>query len=177
MILKKEFYFIRHGQTEHNIAAFKVDHDDISLNATGLRQAQAIEPIISSLPIKSICFSPLKRAKETKDIISVNIHAPHYEIPELGECSRLIWDDMTKLGTNAIDAPLPHVREFLKRTLSGINQALSLDGPVLVVAHGGIHWALSCLTQVKDHTWIIDNCVPVHFSLGPDGGWQARKLI
>ena len=60
IIHKKEFYFIRHGQTDDNIFHCKVDHDDVSLNTTGFQQAQNIEPIIANLPIQSICFSPLK---------------------------------------------------------------------------------------------------------------------
>lgn len=61
MILQKEFYFIRHGQTDHNKSAPKIDHEDISLNDIGWQQANEIESIIAALPIKTICFSPLKR--------------------------------------------------------------------------------------------------------------------
>lgn len=63
MIHKKEFYFIRHGQTDNNVSVDKVDHADVSLNAVGLKQAEDLEPIIARLPIKSVCYSPMKRAK------------------------------------------------------------------------------------------------------------------
>ena len=38
MILKKEFYFVRHGQTDYNISKDRKDLDhpfDITLNDTG----------------------------------------------------------------------------------------------------------------------------------------------
>jgi len=28
-----------------------------------------------------------------------------------------------------------------------------------------------------EHEWSIGNCVPVHFSFGKDGKWQAKKLM
>ena len=58
MILHKEFYFVRHGQTDHNLleGRDKGDHpDDISLNETGKNQAKFIHSIISTLPIKTVC--------------------------------------------------------------------------------------------------------------------------
>ena len=142
----------------------------------GFNQAQAVEPIIARLPIYSVCCSPLKRAKETKDIICTNIQAAHYELPELGECTLQIWNDMTLSGVNAFNCSHAHVKEFMQRTLVGINHSLSYEGPVLIVAHGGIHWALCCLMEIADHEWIIDNCLPVHFYTDNSGQWKARKL-
>lgn len=57
MILKKEFYFVRHGQTDYNIAKHKKDLDhpiDIPLNDTGRTQAKLIEPLVAVLPIQTI---------------------------------------------------------------------------------------------------------------------------
>ncbi len=45
MIFQKEFYFVRHGQTDYNIIEEKrkEDHpDDIPLNETGKNQAKSI---------------------------------------------------------------------------------------------------------------------------------------
>ena len=70
MILRKEFYFIRHGQTDHNISEGKEKgdhHGDIPLNATGRNQAAAIEHMIALLPILTICTS---RSLKSKQILS-----------------------------------------------------------------------------------------------------------
>lgn len=174
MIIKKEFYFIRHGQTDYNLLGNKVDHPDVSLNAFGREQAQKIEPLIASLNINTVCFSPSKRAKETKDIISAKLSAKEWEIPHLGECSLSVWQEMTSLGANAVSCTNEAVQKFIQQVANGVNQALDKDGDVLIVAHGGIHWALCCLMNVE-HGWVIDNCVPVHFSYR-ESKWTARKL-
>jgi probable phosphoglycerate mutase len=176
MILQKEFYFIRHGQTDHNIQGFHADHIDIPLNPAGRRQAREIEPLITSLPIKTICFSPLIRAKETKEIVTAKLLATQYEIVDLKECTGSVWEKMTSLGPHAPFKAQGEVQTFMEQARNGINQALSQPGPVLIVAHGGIYWAM-CSFMLVDHEWRIDNCVPVHFFIGTDGKWRAEKLI
>ncbi len=176
MFIKKEFYFIRHGQTDYNVSNHKVDHEDVSLNAVGFQQAKDIEPIIANLPIRSVCCSPLKRAKETKEVISKRLQSMHYDMPELGECSLQIWRDMTECGSSAWQSSYEHVKIFMQQTLDGINQALSYEGPVLIVAHGGVHWAMCCLMGIENHGWVIDNCLPVHF-FPKDHLWTAKKLV
>ncbi len=179
MILQKEFYFVRHGQTDHNLAdgIHKGDHpEEISLNAMGRNQAIAIEPTISSLPIQTVCSSPLKRVQETKELIVSKRQVSHHEIHGLRECSAQIWKEMIRHG---MYSSLPHegiVRQFMDQVRNGINQALSLPDPTLVVAHGGVHWALCCLMDIEDHEWAIGNCVPVHFFIGGSGKWIAKKL-
>lgn len=107
MIHKKEFYFIRHGQTDHNVAGVmvKFDHEDIPLNAVGRQQAHAAETLISTLPVKAVCHSPLLRVKETKDIITSRLTTPHYEVHKLSECTAQIWHDMVALGKKRSSQP------------------------------------------------------------------------
>lgn len=176
MIHKKEFYFIRHGQTDYNVSNVKIDHEDVSLNETGRKQAQAVEPIMASLPIRAVCCSPLKRAIETKEIIASRLQVRHYKIPELGECTLQIWTDMNACGLQAFDSPHMHVRAFIKQVLTGVNQALSVEEPALIVAHGGIHWAICCLMGITEHEWIVGNCLPIHFYPDSEGKWKARTL-
>lgn len=125
MIIKKEFYFIRHGQTDYNLLGNKVDHPDVSLNAFGREQAQKIEPLIASLNINAVCFSPFKRAKETKDIISAKLSAKEWEIPHLGECSLSVWQEMTSLEAKAISCTNEAVQKFIQQVATGVNQALN----------------------------------------------------
>lgn len=179
MILQKEFYFVRHGQTNHNLldGIHKEDHPgDISLNETGRTQAKLIQSTISALPVKTVCTSPLKRAQETKEIITSNLCVNHHEINDLGECSAQVWKEMAKFG---MYSPIPNggaVRQFMDRVQNGINQALSLPSPSLIIAHGGVHWAICCLIGIDEHEWAINNCIPVHFSIGDNGKWTAKKL-
>lgn len=179
MIPKREFYFVRHGQTDHNVleGENKGDHPpDISLNQTGKEQAIAIEPIVALLPVKTVCASKMRRAQETKIIIADRLQAPHYEIHELGECSAEIWKEMAGLG---MYSPLPQdgqVFLFMERVRNGLCQALSFPGPCLIVAHGGVHWAACCLMNIQNHGWRLENCGVVHFSVDEKQNWMAKKL-
>ena len=179
--LQKEFYFIRHGQTDHNILDEKdkdsVHYGDISLNENGRTQARLIESIVSNLPIKTVCSSPLKRAQETKEIITSKLLLSQYEIGDFRECSCLIWNEMVRQRMYSSIPKDGALRQFMNQIQNGMNQVLSLPGPSLVVAHGGVHWAICCLMSIEMHEWEIDNCVPVHFSIGDNGKWIAKKLL
>lgn len=180
MVTQKEFYFIRHGQTDYNISPLnlKVDHPvEIPLNEMGRKQARSVEPLIASLPIQAICSSPLQRVQETKDLITVNLQATHYIIDDLGECSSEIWREMRCLLDHFSLSNESVVWSFLDRVKKGINQALLLPGPTLIVAHGGVHFALCHLMKMEGHEWVIDNCIPVHFFLDDTGKWAAKKLV
>ncbi len=173
MILQKEFYFIRHGQTDHH-KGLDLDNTDIPLNVAGEHQARNIEPLIATLPIQTICFSPLIRAKQTKDLIASSISVKHHELEDLKECCWNTWNDMTSQGQKSKIEFTGSVKEFMYRAVQGINQALSLPGPVLIVAHGGVHWAM-CYFMDVDCNWAIDHCVPVHYSLDGQGQWVAKN--
>ncbi len=105
MLLEKDFYFVRHGQTDWNLAHRAQGQSDIPLNAEGRRQARDAAKAAAQLKIGTICCSPLSRAVETPP------GAETYE-------------------------------RFLQRACDAINQALEQPGPVLIVAHGGIYWAV-----------------------------------
>jgi uncharacterized phosphatase len=179
MLLQNEFYFVRHGQTDHNaIEGYnKGDHpEDIPLNETGRNQAKLIEPLIATLPVQTVCASPLRRAQETKEIITSNLQALHHNIDDLGECSANTWFAMREHGMNTALPKEGPAREFMIRVRNGVNLALLLPSPTLIVAHGGVHWAICCLMGIEEHDWAIDNCVPVHFTIQSNGKWSARKL-
>ena len=175
-LLLRDFFFIRHGQTDHNAGKVSEEHIDISLNAFGQSQARLIEPTIAKLPIQTICYSPLKRAVETKEIISRNFAVPHKEIADLSECSIPIWTQMTACKSNTPCHSKREIQFFIQRVKRGINFALKEHGPVLIVAHGGVYWAICHLLSIHGEG-TIDNCIPVHFSVRNNGKWSAKKMI
>jgi len=180
MIPKKEFYFIRHGQTDYNLSKRPKKEDcpnDIPLNATGIEQAQFVAPIIASLPIKTVCSSPLRRAQETKEIITESLMVDHHAIDDLGECNLQIWNEMMQFRKYCTLPTDGHARVFIDRVCRGITKALSLPGPHLIVAHGGVHWALCCLMGIAEYQWLTDNCVPIHFSINEEGNWVGKKMV
>ena len=175
----KEFYFVRHGQTDHNLLEghAKGDyHGNVPLNNTGRAQATAIEPLIATLPIQTICASPFKRAQETKEILTARLQVPHHSIEDLGECNSQIWEEMFERGIGSVLPDDGQVLTFINTVQKGIEQALALPGPSLIVAHGGVHWAVCCLLNIQNHNWSINNCGVVRFSLDTEGKWTATKL-
>ncbi len=173
MINPKEFYFVRHGQTDMNLRMVKTDHGDISINETGRKQALNMSSLVAKLPLQTICCSPFKRAKETKELLLPG--RAHLEMADLGECTAEVWMGLTALQKEALQKGSPAVRTFLERVKTGLNQALECPGPVLIVAHGGVHWAICYWMEIEGHSWMIDNCQPVHFSL-VQSKWSAKIL-
>lgn len=179
MIPKREFYFVRHGQTDHNIleGKNKAEHPtDISLNQRGKEQAAQIEPVVAHLPIKTICASKMRRAQETKNIIASRLQVPDYEIGDLGECTATIWNEMISLGMYSVPTTDSQAFLFLEQIRRGLCHVLSFPGPCLIVAHGGVHWAACSLMNVKQHEWRLENCGIVHFSVDSNQEWIAKKL-
>lgn len=135
----------------------------------------AIRNAVADLPIKTICCSPMLRAKQTKDIIAGNLDAEHFIMEELSECDSILWPEMMQItGKKTEDIP-PSIRSFFDRSMSGFEKALKQPGPVLIVAHGGVHWSF-CYQFKVAHEWKIGNCVLVHFSPSIPGSWQAGVL-
>ncbi len=174
MILKKEFYFVRHGQTDYNLRIIKVNHEDVPLNETGRKQALDASSLALQLPIQTICCSPFKRAKETKELLLPN--REHLEFSELGECTPQIWKEMTSLGLDAFKKGSSEVKNFLERVKNGVNLSLEQKGPILIVAHGGVHFGICFWMNIEGYSWVIDNCKLAHFSLNKKHDWQAALL-
>lgn len=174
MIYKKEFLFLRHGETDFN--AKKIvsgENIDISLNQKGMQQAKEVCPLLDNVSFKTICHSPMKRARETMELATIGHNIPKIEIEELRECSNETWIEMTTREINQQHSA--QVSDFFIKTLSGMNKALRYPDPVLVIAHGGIHWALCCLLNITSHPWDIDNCHLVHFK-PVENGWKTRVI-
>ncbi len=179
MTLQREFYFVRHGQTDQNILEGKDKVNQVEqtpLNDVGRLQAKNIEPLIFSLQIQSVVCSPVRRAQETKDIITSRLQVPYYEVENFGECNEAIWKGLKNLNTDSSYPEEGEISAFLERVRSGLNETLSLPGPTLIVSHGGIHKAICYLIKVEEYDWHIDNCEVVHFFVKEDQKWVGRRL-
>ncbi len=65
-----EILLIRHGETEWNAAEIFRGRADIALNENGLRQAGLLAEYLKDKQIDAIYASPLKRARNTAEIIA-----------------------------------------------------------------------------------------------------------
>lgn len=149
MMLEKDFYFVRHGQTDWNLAHRAQGQTDVPLNEEGRRQAHQAAKAAAQLEIGTICCSPLSRALDTAQIIQGENGARIEILDELIECSwgeregerRGVWYEAWKRGLETPPGAEPY-DEFIERARGAINRALGFPGPVLIVAHGGVYWAV-----------------------------------
>jgi uncharacterized phosphatase len=70
------YAFIRHGQTDWNLADRLQGSSDIPLNDTGRTQALEAAGVLAGAPWRAIVSSPLSRARETAQIIADRLGIP-----------------------------------------------------------------------------------------------------
>lgn len=180
---RQTFFFLRHGETDWNRIGLVQGQVNMPLNGTGLAQARAARETLRHQNIRTICTSPLDRAALTADIVASGLHVPVKEIDGLTECSfgereghpKGAWYDAWRAG----DTPRGAERfsHFMERALDGINEALRHSGPVLIVAHGGIYWAIERFAGLARRER-IPNGVPLFHCPPPKPllPWQRTKL-
>ncbi|MDO8838403.1 MAG: histidine phosphatase family protein [Parvibaculum sp.] len=184
MLKEVPFYFVRHGETDWNLNRKAQGQIDIPLNATGIEQARAAAEIVRGLGIRSICSSPLSRAYETARHACDAAGCTITLVDELMECN-LGADEGRDGGDWFMDwregRYLPDGAEvyedFLSRALRGVNKALEAEGPVLVVAHGGVFWSVLRHARIDSIPYAMNGQV---MRLDPPGGerthWHAEAL-
>jgi probable phosphoglycerate mutase len=157
----KTVYYIRHGETDWNVAGRLQGHRDIPLNDRGREQARHCGLVLRDLFVKegrdpaSIDYvsSPLMRAAETMELVRGGLGLPPGEFrrePQLVELSFGDWEGATIALLHRTDpvriAQREHdkyhfvppngesyrmVTERMKRWYEG------LSGDAVVTAHGG----------------------------------------
>lgn len=152
---------VRHGETDSNKAKKLMGcRIDEPLNTEGVRQAHELAEKIKENSFDVIFTSPLKRAKQTAEIIADKVKAPVVERKEIverdfGSLSGKSWDEMMdeiKSGNDnlkELDFEQKYdYRPYGGECSDGVERRLFKfvrdlkenysDKKVLVVAHGGI---------------------------------------
>ena len=145
------FIFLRHGETDWNLAGRIMGATDIPLNATGRAQAEAAARQLKGHRLSRIFFSPLTRAAETARIIAEVCQAPLERLPGLAECDwgamegrvamadNSDWRDAWRNGNGPEGAEtIPEFRKRLMRALAA-TKVEDIGGALpLIVSHGGV---------------------------------------
>ncbi len=183
MLTQRAFYYLRHGQTDWNLADQAQGQTDIPLNQTGVQQAWAAVPALLTCPVTKIYASPLRRAWQTAQIMQQALNLPLEAIDDLQEAN---WGVMEGTPAGPWRAAWREGRDvagaesfgtFSARALRGLNRALADPGPVLIVAHGGTYWSVERHAPFKA-AWDIPNCTPL-FHQPPalqDQPWQRQEV-
>ncbi|WP_374654340.1 histidine phosphatase family protein [Dongia sp.] len=151
MLPRIPFHFVRHGETDWNRAGRMQGWRDIPLNANGAAQAEALRAAMGNHGFRSIAASPLSRARQTAEILNRDLGLELHLVGELREFDVGPYEGTEPRGWfadwrgGALRDGVESFADFTQRIRRGMLAALNLPGPVLVVAHGGVVWALESL--------------------------------
>lgn len=189
MLERKSFYFVRHGESEHNqrgiVAGGRIDSP---LSERGITQALNLQTQIKNIGIKHVISSSLLRARKTSEIAWDGIL--HIDV-NLREFELGIFEGKEDIGISEYvlnlpyDVPVPQgesKKVFVERITNSINKWLiTLESPLLFVGHGFMWGFLLLIMKIpiynEDGTLIkdLENCKLTHFQ--PSGtGWKVTYL-
>ncbi|ASB90226.1 histidine phosphatase family protein [Bacillus sonorensis] len=161
---------IRHGETDWNALGKLQGRTDIPLNETGKRQAKETGEYLKHTSWDVIISSPLKRARETADIINQYLGLDIVEMEDFiernyGDAEGMPFEERMKLYPDK-NYPNQESKEALaERLMAGI-QKVGVQYPdhkVLIVAHGAaIHALLSKISNGDadlENTKLVNACL------------------
>ncbi|GHU08483.1 hypothetical protein FACS189431_4820 [Alphaproteobacteria bacterium] len=146
---KTSIYFVRHGQTDWNKQGRAMGRTDQPLNDEGRKQAEQAREKLKGKKIDLILSSPLKRAKETAEIINKDFNVPIIFRDELVE--RNFGEREGKISTpedyednwdyeKSLTDTGESVKEIFERVHSLIDEIKEkyAGKNILVASHGGV---------------------------------------
>lgn len=151
-----EILLTRHGQTQWNVLGKVQGKADIELNENGILQAEETGEILKNENIDLIICSPLKRAKQTAEIINKNRNVPIIYDEDIierdfGEFEGVNKKDFDFEGywsykQNKQYQKAENIRVFFARVYKFLDKIKVEynDKRILIVAHGGISIPVNC---------------------------------
>ena len=162
-LFTRPFIYLRHGETESNVAALIAGQWDVALTRKGLAQAGQAALKLRGSGVTGIYSSTLQRSRETARIIAEELALPVTAIPELNERN---WGELegkpraTRVPSTTPPGAEPP-QEFMARVLRGFGL---IDTVLpLIVAHSGIYRVLCRVLRLPEPDAAVDNCTPVRF--------------
>ena len=151
-----EILLTRHGQTAWNLQRKSQGKADIELNEKGISQAEEIRDFLKNEKIDLILCSPLKRARQTADIINQGRNIPVVIDSRIAE--RDFGEFEGKLETefdyeafwsykqNLRYERAENIKDFFERVYEFLDSIKhKYEGKrILIVAHGGINIPVKC---------------------------------
>lgn len=173
----RRFYFLRHGQTEHNRTRICQGHADIPLNETGLAQADAAAIILSAARPTAIRASDLIRVRQTAAPVAERLGMEVKTDPRLRERAFGVYENQPIKGHLwSFDHPsIETLEDFVDRSLLGFEWALQEDD-VLVVTHGGLRRVLAGAMEIELADWTAHNALPMRFTRSGGDSWSVDVL-
>ena len=165
MEIKNMIYFVRHGQTEWNKIGRMQGHIDIELNDEGKNQAQVVKEKLKGIKFDKVFSSPLKRAKETAEIICSQkitiddrlIERFNGELEGKFKDEIMVYPDFndpndTRFGIESLNSFKDRINSFLDDVLNEYK-----NKNVLVVTHAGICLYVRCYFEGEPKGNLYEN--------------------
>lgn len=156
-----ELIFVRHGETDGNKEGILQGQSyDVGLNKVGVQQVEELIPELEKLNFDLIFSSPLKRARDSAEIIGVHFDVPielddnlmERDFGSLGGRNRLEVSEILNMSEEDFRVMLSsdtydfrtyggESEEDVKRRVLNFLERVKadyLDKKILVVTHGGI---------------------------------------
>ena len=148
-------FVVRHGQTEWNVMKKMQGSADIELNEKGLSQASDTADMLRDLTFDAIFCSPLKRAKQTAEIINddrgLNIvfderlRERNYGEFEGTNKSSFNYNEFWSYQKNMKYEKAENVQDFFERIYDFLDDITSKEyDNILIVCHAGVEKAIEC---------------------------------
>jgi probable phosphoglycerate mutase len=175
------FWFLRHGETDYNAKGLSQGAIDVALNANGRAQAAAAAPLLAGRGIVEIVASPMLRTRETMAVVNEVLGLPVRFEADLREVifggmegkPLMPWFPEWLEGRFTPDGAETFA-EVTARVDGAMTRVLARQGPVLVVAHGGVFRAIRDLMGLKRGEGIAGNAVPMFCEPTPLG-WRVSQ--
>ncbi len=190
--MRKDFYIFRHGETDYNKEhRWQGCSIDAELNDTGRAQAATLISKLKNVGLEIIYSSPLKRAKETAEIVAKDLKLPVEFIGDLregcfGEAEGMLKDEISRKfpvifekwynGSDDLDVGFPQgetKRQMQQRMQNVLSGLLSKEYKTIGLAsHGSsIRYLLTSLSVPPHH---MPNVALFHI-VYDNGVWSVEE--
>lgn len=175
------FYFLRHGETEHNKRRIIQTQRGVTLNDTGRGQARAAAGVLATRDFVEIHASDLERTWETAEIVNEQCKKPLLKQSNLWERDWGDWAGQSNIDLNWGGDPEngETLQQFTLRTLDGFREVLGHGRNILIVAHGGNYAVLLAAFGLPlNGPRVVKNAEPIRLDRDGSGpeGWAATFI-
>ncbi len=180
MLLRHNFWYLRHGETDWNRANRTQGSTDIPLNATGIAQAHDAAELLVGQGITALYCSPLQRARDTAAIVGARLGLQAQVRSELREASFGVHEGEVMgawfaawVSGDAMPERGESFAQVYDRAMAAMNAVLADGGVPLVVGHGGF---FRTVRAAMGFTAAVRTANGVPLFCAPEGdGWRMES--
>ncbi|MGN7477784.1 histidine phosphatase family protein [Solibacillus silvestris] len=180
-----EICLVRHGETDWNKVGKLQGHTDIELNENGVAQAEICANFLKDKSYVLVMTSPLKRAKQTAQIIAHKSMLPIVEAPlfierNYGDAEGMNYEERLAKFPDLVYPNEESRDALIARVMEGLNQIIQYQNAkkVILVAHGAV---INCILAVLSNseigsgkTKLANACLSE--IIRNNGGWYIKSF-